>query len=318
MNILTPNEHALVLLLAWLDNEAYHFITPTPLTHQRIISRRTHQEAENLRDVFGWSLPFASALLPPDIVDLLKTAGVLLHTNNGKYRSTIRVSTIEKRLFIHSAFPTEGEDAIFFGPDTYRFVNFLRQNLLTDEAREGFRLLDVGCGSGAGALMAAQYCPKAQLTLSDINPIALRYSAINAQYAGLAVNVVLSDVLAETPPYFDVIISNPPFLHDDYARLYRHGGEGLGRALSVRIVEESLDHLAADGRLFVYTGVAIIDGCDYFLAEMTNLLADSDFDWQYQELDPDIFGEELDRPIYHQVERIAAVGLSVRKRRSYF
>jgi methylase of polypeptide subunit release factors len=56
---------------------------------------------------------------------------------------------------------------------------------------EGLRLLDVGCGSGAGALMAAQYCPQAQLTLSDINPIALRYSAINAQYAGLAVNVVL-------------------------------------------------------------------------------------------------------------------------------
>ena len=318
MNILTPNEHALVSLLAWLDNEKYHFITPTPLTHKRILSRNANQEADNLRDVFGWSLPFANALLPPDIVSLLKTAGVLLHMNNGKYRSAIRVSTIDNRLFIHSAFPTDGEDAIFFGPDTYRFVNFLRHRLIADGTCEGLRLLDIGCGSGAGALMAAQYCPQAQLTLSDINPIALRYSAINAQYAGLAVNVVLSDVLAETPPYFDVIISNPPYLHDDYARLYRHGGDGLGRALSVRIVEESLDHLAADGRLFVYTGVAIIDGCDYFLAEMTNLLADSDFDWQYQELDPDVFGEELDRPIYQQAERIAAVGLSVRKRRSYF
>ncbi len=318
MNTLTNAELALVALLDWLKNEAYHFITSTPVTHRRVLMRRQHEEADNLRDVFGWSLPFASALLPPKVLTFLKDAGVLWLMANGKYRSAIRVSSIHRCLFIHSAFPTDSEDAIFFGPDTYRFVNFLRQHLLHDSTATGLRLLDVGCGSGAGGIMAAQYCPQAQLTFSDINPIALRYSAINAQHAGLEADVVLCDVLADNTQYFDVIISNPPYLHDDFARLYRHGGEGLGRALSVRIVEESLAHLATDGRLLLYTGVAIINGCDHFLAEMTSLLADSDYDWQYQELDPDVFSEELERPIYNQAERIAVIGLCVQKRRSYF
>jgi hypothetical protein len=32
----------------------------------------------------------------------------------------------------------------------------------------------------------------------------------------------------------------------------------------------------------------------------------------YEELDPDVFGEELEQAQYAQVERIAAVGLRVR------
>ncbi|MDP2267619.1 MAG: hypothetical protein Q8K46_00475, partial [Deltaproteobacteria bacterium] len=35
---------------------------------------------------------------------------------------------------------------------------------------------------------------------------------------------------------------------------------------------------------------------------------------EYAELDPDIFGEELDTPAYSQVDRIAAVALVVTKR----
>jgi hypothetical protein len=33
----------------------------------------------------------------------------------------------------------------------------------------------------------------------------------------------------------------------------------------------------------------------------------------YAEIDPDIFGEELDSPGYEQVERIAAVGAVIEK-----
>jgi hypothetical protein len=34
----------------------------------------------------------------------------------------------------------------------------------------------------------------------------------------------------------------------------------------------------------------------------------------YEEIDPDVFGEELERPAYAHVDRIAAVGLTVIKR----
>ncbi len=311
-------ELALVALLEWLSTENYRFTTPTPMTHQRMWSRRLGETAENLRDIFGWNLPFTNTALPPTILSLLKQAGALLTMKN-QHRSAVRVSSINERLFLHSAFPTDAENAVFFGPDTYRFVNFIRQQLSQSEAKTELRILDVGCGSGAGGLMAAQLSPQATLTLSDINPIALRYSAINAHCALHPATLVLSDVMAETPKNFDLIISNPPYLHDDFARLYRHGGEGLGRALSVRIVTDALNHLPVDGRLLLYTGVAIIDGCDYFLNEMKTLLADdADSEWCYEEIDPDVFGEELERPIYNKTERIAAVGLSVRKCRPYY
>ena len=35
---------------------------------------------------------------------------------------------------------------------------------------------------------------------------------------------------------------------------------------------------------------------------------------RYDEIDPDIFGEELERPRYAEVERIAAIGAVIRKR----
>ncbi|MDO8417920.1 MAG: methyltransferase [Agitococcus sp.] len=314
---LSASEQALVALLEWLSNENYRFITPTPVTHQRLWSKRQGEEAKTLSDIFGWNLPFTDALLPTNIMSLLTQADILTTTDR-LHRSTVRVSSIGNRLFLHSAFPTDGENAVFFGPDTYRFVNFVRQQLANDDAKNALRILDIGCGSGAGGLMAAQYCPQSILTLSDISPIALRYSAINSHSNAQAATLVLSDVMTETSTLFDLIIANPPYLHDDFSRLYRHGGDNLGRALSVRIASEALEHLAVDGRLLLYTGVAIVDGDDGFLAEMSALLESEDFDWHYEEIDPDVFSEELARPVYHQAERIAVVGLSVRKCRPYY
>ena len=64
----------------------------------------------------------------------------------------------------------------------------------------------------------------------------------------------------------NLIISNPPYLVDRSARLYRHGGGELGFDLSVRIVQDSIDRLYPGGRLFVYTGTPVVDGVDHILA----------------------------------------------------
>jgi len=77
----------------------------------------------------------------------------------------------------------------------------------------------------------------------------------------------------------------------------------------VRIAAESLKRLAPGGQLLLYTGVAMVDGEDPFLAELQPLLAAPGFDWSYAEIDPDVFGEELERPVYAHIDRIAAVGL---------
>jgi methylase of polypeptide subunit release factors len=149
----------------------------------------------------------------------------------------------------------------------------------------------------------------ARVVMSDINPLALQYAAVNAEVAGVPVTLAQGDALQAVEGDFDLIVSNPPYLDDAAQRAYRHGGTRLGRALSARIAAESLKRLAPDGQLLLYTGVAMVDGEDPFLAEMRPLLEASGCEWSYTEIDPDVFGEELERPVYAHIDRIAAVGL---------
>jgi hypothetical protein len=109
-------------------------------------------------------------------------------------------------------------------------------------------------------------------------------------------------------------MSNPPYILDPDELTYRHGGGTHGAGLSIRIVHAALDRLHPGGSLLLYTGVAIVDGADPFLAAIRDRL-DADTDaWSYEELDPDVFGGQLGCDGYEQVERIAAVWLHAVKR----
>jgi hypothetical protein len=63
----------------------------------------------------------------------------------------------------------------------------------------------------------------------------------------------------------------------------------------------------------LYTGAAVVDGVDQFRRAAEPLVRDAGATFDYEELDPDVFGEELDAPAYANVERIAAVGLIARR-----
>lgn len=301
-------DQALLELLQSLDARDYSFITPTPLTHARVVARAGREQARTLRDIFGWSLSFTRIDLDSALFDLLQRAGAV-QSDGARYRSLLRVSRLHSCLYLHSAYPTRAADAVFFGPDTYRFADFVSAEL--PASATSLRCVDIGCGSGAGAISAAVRLPAAHWTLTDINPAALRLASINAEHAGRAMDCVRSDVLAEPRGDFDLIISNPPYIADAQRREYRDGGAGLGRALSLRIVHEALPRLNHGGRLLLYTGIAMVDGIDPFQAELQPLLGSGDYRWHYRELDPDVFGEELEQPAYLQAERIAAVGLVV-------
>jgi methylase of polypeptide subunit release factors len=309
-------------LLQEVAATGYRFATPTPLTHERVLERRGPKVGTSLRDVFGWNLPFEASALTLPILSALKKSGFLLHSGL-LLRSGVRIASLDDDLFLHSAYPTLEEDAVFFGPDTYRFGNFIRQTLALRLPEQvglrPFRVLDVGCGSGAGGTVVARALalagPAIEVTLNDINPLALQYASVNAQAAGLSVKLAEGDALSAVKGEFDIIVSNPPYLNDAAERAYRHGGDRLGRALSVRIATESLPRLAPGGQLLLYTGVAIVDGVDPFLEEIRPLLESSRHQWSYTEIDPDVFGEELDRSVYADADRIAVVGLVVTRAR---
>jgi SAM-dependent methyltransferase len=311
-----PQSDSLASVLHYVGDTGYRFTTTTPLTHQRLLAYRGGEPGTTLRDIFGWNLPFLEGAVTPDLLDLMTRASVVVR--RGAYlKSALRIASLDDLLFAHSAFPTTEHAAVFFGPDTYRFVRFVQSHLpaVIRHANPAvpLRLLDIGCGSGAGGIVVARSLRRAGLavdaTLNDINSLALDASARNAQHAGVSVNLALGDALDSVEGDFDLIIANPPFLDDAQQRAYRHGGAGLGRALSLRMAADALTRLAPGGRLLLYTGVAMIDGTDPLLAELTPLLVASGCDWRYEEIDPDIFGDELSRPIYAHVDRIAAVGL---------
>ncbi|MBC7512889.1 MAG: class I SAM-dependent methyltransferase [Herminiimonas sp.] len=305
-------------LLAKVAASGYRFTTPTPATHQRYLNNRGQNAATSLRDIFGWNLPFDANMVSPALYEAMHGAGVLdAGDSRGLLRSSVRIASLDGMLLLHSAFPTTQADAVFFGPDTYRFARFIDQALQQTGAMTCTpRILDVGCGSGAGGLFAARalhrrhpQMQKIDVVMNDINSQALRFTAINAAHAGIAVTLAPGDALAATTGQFDLIISNPPYMQDAEKRAYRDGGEGLGRALSVRIAEQALQRLTPGGVLLLYTGVAMTAAQDPFLATLQPLLKASGCHWSYAEIDPDVFGEELERPDYAQVERIAAVGL---------
>ncbi|BBP65168.1 SAM-dependent methyltransferase [Pseudomonas sp. Cab53] len=307
---LSTSDLALLQLGRRLQADGYRFITPTPLTHERVNQRPGNEYSKTLRDVFGWSRPFAPGLISADEQRQLQEAEVL-EERDGLLRSRVRWSSLDGLLFVHSQFPTQASDAVFFGPDSYRFAQLIHAHL-QQSFTAVHRAVDIGCGAGVGAIVIARARREAQVLALDINPLALRLTAVNAALGEVAnVEIARSDVLQDVEGDFDLIVANPPYMADPSERAYRHGGGVLGAGLSLRIVEQALPRLTPGGSLVLYTGVAMVDGRDPFLEALEPWRDSAEFGWTYKELDPDVFGEELLTPGYREVERIAVVALVV-------
>ncbi|HDZ55746.1 MAG TPA: class I SAM-dependent methyltransferase [Pseudomonas xinjiangensis] len=303
-------DQGLLQLGRYLSETGYAHIAVTPLTHQHNNHRAVDGSAKDMRDIFGWSRAFKRSAVTDQQFQLMRDADILVQ-NGDLWRSKIRWSSLGDLLCVHSAYPTDATEAVFFGPDTYRFAQLVEPFLQTN-SHAIRRAVDIGCGSGAGAMLIARACPAAEVLAVDINHQALRLTRINALLAGIGnVQPIYSNLLNHVEGQFDLIIANPPYMLDAQERAYRHGGGKLGAGLSVKIVEAALGRLAPGGTLLLYTGVAMIDGRDPFLQTLQQRLANLSCTWRYREMDPDVFGEELLKPAYAQVERIAAVALTL-------
>ena len=297
----------LLLLLDMLGQRGYTFVTPTPASHARVLARADRKQAQSLTDVLGWSLPFAPQLLDREIRDLLERADAIEAAENGLLRSRIRVSSLMGDLYLHSSYPTDGRDAVFFGPDSYRFARLIQEELSREPAGPHAHILDIGTGAGVGAIVAARHTGVGAATGTDVNPAALRLAALNARAAGIALHPVLGDGLDGVARSIDLALANPPYIIDEDRRQYRDGGAMLGGALSLQMAESAVARLAPGGRLILYTGSAIVAGEDMLGSALADLAGRSGCSLRYSEIDPDVFGEELERPAYRDVDRIALV-----------
>lgn len=306
------NERTLLTLLKTVAGTGYAFVPPTPETHRRVNARPGNEEARDLRDVFGWSRPFRPEIAGDRIFQLLRDADAR-EASGSLWKSRLRIATLNDRHYLHSAFPTTQVDAVFFGPDTYRFV---RAALVAVPHRSFSRAVDLGCGSGAGGLAVAAERDIGTLYLTDINPTALSLARVNAAYAAQSAALIESDLFTALNGQFDLILANPPYLADPAKRTYRDGGGALGMELGLQIVREGSARLAPSGVLCLYTGAPIINGVDRFRLATEQILTAGRFHSEYSEIDPDVFGEELGRPTYCEADRIAAVALTITDQRA--
>jgi release factor glutamine methyltransferase len=308
------NFEACEKLVAFLRSQNYQFTTITPLTQARVLSRYGVIPAVDLRAIFGWNRCFLPEALPRELFGTLDEAG-LIQQVAGAWRSRARVSSYGSMLFVHSAFPTTEAASVFFGPDTLRFLAAIERHLDTNPTVQ--RAVDIGCGSGAGAIVAARRLQSAEILMIDINAQALQASVLNARLNKIENVLPLhANMLNGVDGLFDLIISNPPYLIDRERRAYRHGGGDFGEGLSLEIVNASLDRLSPTGVLLLYTGSTIVDGVDRFKTACSALIPQHHYSVCYEEVDPDVFGEELDVYPYTSAERIAAVVLKVRRRKA--
>ena len=302
-------DRALAQLLGLLRERGYRFVTPTPATHARVVTRADRELARSLEDVLGWSLPFADDAVDPAVLQLLQSADAV-EPSGTLWRSRVRVSSLGQRLFLHSAYPTTAQDAVFFGPDSYRFADFLHAELTAHAPPPRARMADICTGAGVGAAVLGDHCPDADIVASDLNGQALRFAHLNLADAHRTRFVEAPGVSGLQAP-LDIISINPPFIVDGDGRAYRDGGGMHGGALSLSLATDAMTILAPGGRLLLYTGSAIVSGNDAFHDALLKAASARGCTIRYRELDPDIFGEELDAPAYADVDRIAAIGAVV-------
>ena len=126
-------------------------------------------------------------------------------------------------------------DVLIPRPETEFLVN-----LILDEIKERKihqpSILDLGTGSGCIAITLKHALPAAKVYASDISQAALNVAGINANIHKTEIQFIMGDyldpflnlskspialpVMRSKPPYFDIIVSNPPYVtKEEYEKL---------------------------------------------------------------------------------------------------
>jgi release factor glutamine methyltransferase len=123
--------------------------------------------------------------------------------------------------------------------------SFLMLQALSSINVEGRKVLDVGSGSGILGL----YCVMrgAQVTITDIDEIALRHAKGAAERLGVSVNAVLSDLFSNIGGRYDIVLFNPPYLPSSTIEDKSVDGGKKGAALTARFLNALETHLDKDG-----------------------------------------------------------------------
>ena len=146
-------------------------------------------------------------------------------------------------------------------PETEELVELI----LAENLKDNLKVLDIGTGSGAIALVLAKNRPDWSVTAADISQDALELATENANVQNLNLSFIKSDCFSEISSKYDIIVSNPPYisradevevglnvLHSEPHLALFADEDGL--AIYRRIAEDSKDYLNDGGKIYLEIG----------------------------------------------------------------
>lgn len=186
-----------------------------------------------------------------DLVDALVEAGVLSREGDA-LRCAFRLTPMMGVWVLGDDLNRGGESVMGPGPTTQQLARALPPACPS-------RVLDLGCGAGTLALLAAKR-GAAQVIGVDISTRAVALSGFNARLNGLSCRFEVSDMFSAVEgERFDLVVSQPPFITqppDVAASTFAHGGP-MGDELALRVFEGLAAHLAPEGRAIVRLDSAV-------------------------------------------------------------
>ena len=186
-----------------------------------------------IREISNYDLPEREGLLRIILEETLGVSAITAIMHNDQeipHEKTLELKAVCEQLAHNIPIQYIYQKASFFGLDLYVDERVLipRQEteelvdwILTTYARqENLRILDIGTGSGAIAIALKKHLPRAKVTAMDISGEALQVARTNAKRNKAVIELIQQDILqvGDLAAYFDIIVSNPPYVPEQEKR----------------------------------------------------------------------------------------------------
>ena len=107
-------------------------------------------------------------------------------------------------------------DVLIPRPETEELVALVNQAIRKDlQSKSHLRVLDIGTGSGCIPIAIKKTFPQVEVVAIEVSGPALQVAKANARKLSLNIDFIELDILkvhANELPYFDILVSNPPYV----------------------------------------------------------------------------------------------------------